>query len=70
MTYDNKKVRELSLDELDKVSGGTDFDIGPTGAGETICFQCSCGTVFNVKLGEKSAKCPNPNCGRIHTFHG
>lgn len=70
-----KNMKELSLDELDKVSGGT--DIGKNLMGDnpmddetTIPFQCSCGTVFNVRLGDREVKCPNPHCGRIHTING
>ncbi len=64
---DSKNVKEISLDELKKVSGGTISDIGDNTMDNeiTISFKCSCGTVFNMKPGNRIVKCPNPSCGKV-----
>ena len=64
---DSKNMKEISLDELNKVSGGTIIDIGDNTMDNeiTIPFECSCGTTFYVKPGNRIVKCPNPSCGKV-----
>lgn len=71
MTPNNKNVRELSLDELSRISGGSGFDDDSgTTEDRTIPIRCSCGVTFNVRLGEKKARCPNPNYRKMHYLNG
>ena len=69
MSFSN--LRKLSDDDLDMVAAGTEInDNAKDDDLNKMPIHCSCGWDFEVKLGVKSAECPNPLCKKIHYFNG
>lgn len=64
-------MKKIDDAELLTITGGKE-NITSKGPGNetTIPFQCSCGKILEVRLGDKEVQCDNPKCLKVHKISG